>query len=165
MEKKCGKKYLLSLRDSLHIKRALSSIRLKRKTRRERERVRTQYAVVVVVVVCFSAWNSVVVVQNKRLWEDGSRTCHRRRITSAATSRRYVFCVLSDVMMCFSMISRRQKKRIGKWLCGWALLFVFLSSHTHLVLCVVNNKCLLSLDDDDNRSRWRNRWNRGNART
>ena len=37
MEKKCGKKYLLSLRDSLHIKRALSSIRLKRKTRRERE--------------------------------------------------------------------------------------------------------------------------------
>ena len=33
--------------------------------------------------------------------------------------------------------------------CGCALLFVFLSSHTHLVLCVVNNKCLLSLDDDD----------------
>ena len=59
MEKKCGKKYLLSLiwRDSLHIKRALirrihdSKERLEE---REREYVHT-YAVVVVVVVCFSA--------------------------------------------------------------------------------------------------------------
>lgn len=154
MEKKCGKKYLLSLRDSLHIKRALSIIRLKRKTRRERE---SKYT-----IRCSSS---------SMFFGLKLRCCRSKKTTLGGGWIPYVpppednfSCHVSQVrFLCsigrddvfFDDFPPPEKTDWKMIVCGCALLFVFLSSHTHLVLCVVNNKCLLSLDDDDDEDRSR----------
>ena len=153
-KKKMWEKISLSLiRDSLHIKEHLSSsIRLKRKTRRERER---EY-----VHTYVSSSSSSSMFFGLKL-----RCCRSKKTTlgggwipyvpppednfSCHVSQVRFLCSIGRDDLCFSTISRRQKKRIGKNDCVDARFCLFFSHHTHLVLCVVNNKCLLSLDDDD----------------
>ena len=149
MEKKCGKKYLLSLRDSLHIKRALSSIRLKRKTRRERE---SKYTIRCSSSSMFFGLKLRCCRSKKTTLGGGwipyvpppedNFSCHVSQV-------RFLCSIGRDDDVFFDDFPPPEKTDWKMIVCGCALLFVFLSSHTHLVLCVVNNKCLLSLDDDD----------------
>lgn len=155
MEKNCGKKYLLSLiwRDSLHIKRALRSIHDSKERLEERERVRTHLR-------CSSSSSMFFGLK--------LRCCRSKKTTlggwipyvpppednfSCHVSQVRFLCSIGRDDVFFDDFPPPEKTDWKMIVCGCALLFVFLSSHTHLVLCVVNNKCLLSLDDDDNRSR------------
>ena len=161
LKKKNGKKMwekISPLSYRLHIKRALISIRLKRKTRRERESKYTRCSSMFfgLKLRCCRSKTTGGWIPYVPPPEDNF-SCHVSQVRFLCS--RTWWCV-------FRWFPAARKNGLEND-CVDERFCLFFSRHTHLVLCVVNNKCLLSLDDDDDedRSRWRNRWNRGNART